>query len=183
MSVDLPGKVYNLLKRELIEEGLQPLEPDFYKTVINAMKTLKPESPLRENLWQTIRILFLLRLKKEVDILLRGETDKLKGIPQEEREVITKILETIEMEKSRPIAQQMAARPLVEEEVGAKELKTQGEGTQRTSTCLVVFLKPYASIIDKDFKGGPFRKGDIALIPRRIAVDLERDNYVEIIGD
>ena len=114
MSVDLPGKVYNLLKRELIEEGLQPLEPDFYKTVINAMKTLKPESPLRENLWQTIRILFLLRLKKEVDILLRGETDKLKGIPQEEREVITKILETIEMEKSRPIAQQMAARPLVD---------------------------------------------------------------------
>jgi DNA replication initiation complex subunit (GINS family) len=180
MSTDLPAKVYNVFKRELTEINLQTLEPEFYQTVLKAIEELKKDSQIRITVLQTIRILFLIRLKKEIDLIIRGEMDKLREIPPEEKEIIDKVLSMIsQREGSRPPVQpselQVTSKPI-------KEVKEkQKEAPKKMEMSLVTFLEPYSMILDKDFRGGPYNKGDTAHIPKRLAIELEKKGVVEII--
>lgn len=177
MSTDLPAKVYNVFKRELTEINLQTLEPEFYQTVLKAIEELKKDSQIRITVLQTIRILFLIRLKKEIDLIIRGEMDKLRELPPEEKEIIDKILSTM--------SQREGGRPPVQaselQETGKPIKEKQKEAPKKMEMSLVTFLEPYSMILDKDFRGGPYNKGDTAHIPKRLALELEKKGVVEII--
>lgn len=175
------AELESALRRELASDELLDLEEDFYskaRKLLNDIRRAQSESAgasrvIEERIRETIEKLFLFRLKKELEHLLRyGEIPK-KSIPQEERQVlisINKILSAIT-------------------QTSIKEGKTSGEGRapksgSPTKLSLVVFRKPYSKILLSE-KGvlGPFAPGDVAIVPEAVANELKRSQVLEVIAD
>jgi len=169
------SQVQSALSRELLSSELEPLERDFYRKAMQAAKEAERagDKVTAELLRNSVRLLFLLRLQKELRQMAEGR-DLPRNIPEEEKAVIDFV--------GRILLSLGEAPAAAEEQLGLQTLERRAPGVRREEGVLVAFLKPYPRIVDKDLTLGPFKAGDVARIPKRIAEELSKENYVEIIG-
>uniref|UniRef100_A0A7C1SMS5 Gins51 C-terminal domain-containing protein n=1 Tax=Thermofilum pendens TaxID=2269 RepID=A0A7C1SMS5_THEPE len=169
------SQVQSVLSRELLSSELEPLEKDFYKKALQAVKEAERagDRVTAELLKNSVRLLFLLRLQKELRRVAEGE-DVPQNIPEEEKAVIDFVRGVLSS-----LGEPSAA---AEKQVKLQTLEESAPEARREEGVLVAFLKPYPRIVDKGLTLGPFKAGDVARIPKRIAEELSKENYVEVIG-
>lgn len=167
---------------ELLSRDLEPLEKDFYEKIVEELRKAKNEDKISRSVAVTLRFLFILRLIKELEILYRGSTLNLEDLPSLEREVLSKVTEAL-----RSLVPQYPSRELQVKPSEAKATEDrhepQPQDKKTEEKTLVFFLQPYPRIIDRNIILGPFNKGDIAFIPKRLAKDLIASGYVEEIAE
>ncbi len=175
-----------LLLKELLSDSVDRLESDYYKQLLEAVERLERDAEFRGEaavVRSTLRYIFLYRLEKEIAYLRKhGEPPQVE-LPEEEARIllqIENIINTILGRGSAPSSTPAAPESKRESEpkpINRKPARRVFEGS------IVVFLQPHPRIIDKDVSLGPFAKGDIAHIPRRMAKELEEKGIVEILAD
>jgi hypothetical protein len=168
------SQVQSALSRELLSSELEPLERDFYRRALQVAKEAERagDKVTAELLRNSVRLLFLLRLQKELRQIAEGRSLP-QNIPEEEKAVIDFV--------GRILASLGEAPEAAEKQVKQQKLEERAPGAMEESV-LVAFLKPYPRMVDRGLTLGPFKAGDVARIPRRIAEELSKENYVEIIG-
>ena len=180
-TVSTLAELQSALRRELESDDLMELEEDFYAKVKKTLASLhltgrEPSSEARaiymERARETVEKLFLLRLKKEVEHILRyGEKPK-KRMPKEESEVLDNILKSLTL----------IIRTTSEEIPSSIKSKESIYKPESSSFVLVSFKKPYSKIlISEGMILGPFLPGDVAIIPRKVASELESSQILEMI--
>ncbi len=169
------SQVQSALSRELLSSELEPLERDFYRRALQVAKEAERagDKVTAELLRNSVRLLFLLRLQKELRQIAEGRSLP-QNIPEEEKAVIDFV--------GRILASLGEAPEAAEKQVKQQELEERAPGARMEESVLVAFLKPYPRMVDRGLTLGPFKAGDVARIPRRIAEELSKENYVEIIG-
>jgi hypothetical protein len=169
------SQVQSALFRELLSGELEPLERDFYRRVYQAVKEAERsgDKATAELLRNSVKLLFLLRLQKVLRKMAEGK-ETLPNVTDEEKTVIDFIKGVLSSLGEAPVA--------VKEQTRLQDLEEKSPETRKEESILVAFLKPYPRIVDRETALGPFKAGDLARIPRRIAEELSRENYVEIIG-
>ncbi|ABL77791.1 hypothetical protein Tpen_0382 [Thermofilum pendens Hrk 5] len=183
-----PGELLKVLKQELLNNSLQPISVDFYREALKAVARLgEDEKLLKEEVKKTLETIFLIRLKKEVDLLIKGVKLDEKSLPPEEYGVIEKIKETINgMEKVVFRGEDL--------EKSGRQVTSQAKGSsgeQRSKVeefSFVYFRKSFSPTLDapergKSMKSALFKKGDFALIPKRLAREYKEQGTVEIIEE
>ncbi len=172
--------------KELLSNDVDSLNVNFYADILKEIRRLEESGSCEYEcvlLLNTIKYMFLLRLEKVIRYIRRHGKKPSIELPAEEAEVIEKIisiLERWEIEKSGEAeisteeGEEESTEELLEEERKPIE-ERKFDGT------LVAFLKPHPKIMYEKGNIGPFSRGDIAYIPKKIAKDLEKKGYVEII--
>ncbi len=174
------AELENALKRELESDELLDLEGDFYSKVRKLLTELRQNkselsSIFEERIRKTVEKLFLIRLKKELEHLLRyGEIPK-RIIPNEEYHVLINVTKVISI-----ITQLVTEEAKITEEDKNFILKSGFSG----KLSLVVFRKTYSKLLIPD-KGvlGPFSPGDIAVVPEAVANELKRLQVLDVIAE
>lgn len=175
------AELQSALKRELESEDLVELEEDFYvkvrKTLAKLQLTEKePSSEVlaiyAERARETVGKLFLLRLKKELEHMLRYGEKPRKPMPKEESEVLDNIVKTLSV-ITRAVSEE------THQPTKSKDLTLKSE---TSNFVLTIFKKPYSKILIADGRVlGPFLPGDIAIMPRKVASELESAQALEIV--
>ncbi len=175
--------------KELLSQEIDSLNVNFYANILERIRKLKEAGNCDHEcgmLLNTIRYMFLLRLEKEIAYIRRHGRKPEVELPAEEAKIIESITRILrgweefsqlfggdrEPERESSSVNDKGVREVIRE--GA-ERSTVFEGA------LVSFLKPHPKILYKGGSLGPFSKGDIAFIPRKIALELESKGYVELI--
>lgn len=179
------SQVQVALSRELLSPELEPLDSDFYKKAVKMIKEAQSSGDriTAELLAHSLKLLLVLRVEKELQILFKkGEVPA--GIPEEERsilECVKRVLLLFESSEAPERDERASPSKTVSK---AEALPTAGEVavSKTREAVLVSFLKPYPKIIDRGASLGPFRPGDMALLSRKMAEELEREGYVEVIS-
>ena len=180
-AVSSLAELQSALRRELESDDLMELEEDFYVKVRKTLTGLHPtgkepssetQAVYMERARETLEKLFLLRLKKEIEHILRyGEKPK-KRMPKEESEVLDNILKSLSL----------IIRTTPEEKPPSIKSKELTYKPEISDLVLVSFKKPYSKIlIAEGMILGPFLPGDVAIIPRKVASELESSQILEII--
>lgn len=177
-----------VLSRELLSPDLEKLEADFYKKTLKAVQEYRSsgDQVTAEMLVYSLKLLLLVRVQKELRVLVeRGEIPP--GIPEEEMgilECVRRVLLSFEGKSEPPVEDhpaQLGVADTPKLDVSAERAGA-GHPSEVGEAVLVSFLKTYPRIIDRDISLGPFRRGDLARIPRRIAEELAREGYIEILS-
>lgn len=160
-------EILRVFLREIESPDPLDLDKDFYKKALGYIGSLPPREEYEGRaLRKTLGKLFLMRIEKLLKYHMKTSRFPEVSLPSEEEEVIRKIKEFLEIFESRGIA---------------PRAETAGLGL-REEGVLVFFLKPYSKIaVEGGRVLGPFSKGDLAYIPRKIADSLESDGIVEIL--
>lgn len=166
---------------ELLSKDIEPLEKDFYEKTIRELNALKGESFFTKSITTTLKILFIIRLIKEISMFIKEPSKlNLEYLPSLERKILRSVEEALRSLELQPLAETPSEKentPLHIEEI-RQEPPTLND-KKREEMTLVFFLQPYPRIMDRDLNLGPFNKGDIALLPKRLAKDLVVAGYVE----
>lgn len=162
----MAAELLNVFKRELESVELLELDEDFYHKVKVWLTSLKSSSSgsqldteiLLEKSKETIKKLFLLRIIKELNYLWSKNTKPDVRIPREEVAMIECILN------------------IISKICETEDLRSEPEPeTLEKFMVLASFRKPYTKLMLADGRViGPFIPGDLVVIPRRDAAELER---------
>ncbi|MCS7104556.1 MAG: hypothetical protein NZ954_03215 [Thermofilaceae archaeon] len=162
----MAAELLNAFRRELESVELLELEEDFYHKVRSWLISLKSSGSssqldaeiLLEKSKETIKKLFLLRTIKELNYIWSKDTKPDVRIPREEAVMIECILN------------------LISKICGTEDLPLEPEPEASDQfMVLVSFMKPYTKLMLADGRViGPFIPGDLVIIPKRDAVELER---------
>lgn len=175
-------ELQSALKRELESGDLTDLEEDFYSKVRKALAELQSSgghaapgaaSTLIERARRTAEKLFLLRLVKSLDYMLKhGEKPPIR-MPREEAEILDIVLKTLSaITDSSPRAR--------------AERKERAPGSARAVSeyALIAFRKAYSKVMMPDGRVlGPFQPGDVAIVPKRVADELAASRVAEVIAE
>ncbi len=173
------SELYRLLKAERDSRSPLRLEDrNFYKKYLEELRKIESEqasyieSRIKRSVLNASRTIlaaiFILRLKKHLANLqfLTYDEDELSRLPEEEREILEFLREKV--------------IEILEDKIGY----TLFRGTPsiaRTDMALVYFTSSYKAFRMSDLKvRGPFREEDVALIPLKDAIDLQRKGIVHI---
>ncbi len=170
--------IYMKFVREMLSNDLEPLEENFYESVIESTRREGASGTITRSVLATLKSLFLIRLMKELKLVYTGtlKREDIHSLPRPEREVLERVFSIIEAFEKRPHSfQEPVSLDLTKPDISA-EVKPENAQEEKT---LVFFLKPYPKIIDRGLNLGPFNKGDVAYLPRRLATDLANSGYVE----
>ncbi|MGC9107587.1 MAG: hypothetical protein ACP5IE_05290 [Infirmifilum sp.] len=170
---------------ELLNRNLERLEKDFYERTVNELNKLRGERVLARSISNTLKVMLILRLSKELMMLVTDPSKlDVETLPILEKKILLEIIDALKfLEPSqdvkdnapktgetsstqKPGGESSRSPPIV------SEVKQEGK-------TLVFFLKAYPRIIDHDLSLGPFNKGDIAYLPKRLAKELVNSGYVE----
>jgi len=170
--------IFTKLINEMLNTDLEILEQDFYEKVV---EYLRRESAVKHTVkiaLSTLRVLFLIRLIKEISLIYRGSFQQsVSSLPRLEREVLEKVISALETLNADP---QLYQRTEEKESVSAAYRSAGStQARKREEKTLVFFLQPYPKIIDHDLSLGPFSKGDVAYLPKRLAKELVASGYAE----
>jgi len=179
------SQVQVALSRELLSPDLEPLESDFYKKAVKMIKEAQSsgDQVTAELLLQSLKLLLAVRVQKELQMLFKkGEVPA--GIPEEERSIVDCIRRVFLLFEGSKAPEEDEQALLRGPESKAEAFSTGGEAaaSRAREVVLVSFLKPYPKIVDHGASLGPFKRGDIALLSRKMAEELEKGGYVEIIS-
>jgi len=177
------AELESALRRELETDELLDLEEDFYSKIRKLLtdihqirnKSLEIIPILEERVCKTVEKLFLIRLKKELEHLLRyGEIPK-KSIPKEEHQILINIMKIISTITQFAIEE---AKIVSENKICISKIDFIGK------LSLVVFRKTYPKLLISD-KGvlGPFSPGDIAIVPEAVANELKKLQVLDVIAE
>jgi len=177
------SEVTNALMRELEVSHVLDLSPDFYEKVKKAIASLEERGEKDEVakyeailLKKTVERLFLLRISKIINYMIRESAVPRAVLPKEERAVIKAIKSQLDS---------LLGEEVIEAEVEKAERIVRVE--KKTSLkvldgVLVVFLKPYSRLMLKGGLAlGPFETGDLAYLPRQLAEELDEKGFVEVL--
>lgn len=168
--------------KELLSNGLDSLNVNYYANVLKDVERLRESGDCGYDcdvLLNTIKYIFLLRLEKAIRYIRRyGEKPQVE-LPAEEAEVIKKVFSILERWQAEGSGEAEISTEKGEEDLGSEEGVF--EEKRRFEGLLVAFLKPHPKILYEGGSIGPFSRGDIAYVPRKIAKELEEKGYVEII--
>ncbi|QOJ78253.1 hypothetical protein IG193_05645 [Infirmifilum lucidum] len=170
--------IYMKFTREMLNNDLEPLEENFYESVIESVRREGASGTITRSVLATLRSLFLMRLAKELRLVYTGalKHEEIHSLPRLEREILERVFSTIEaFERGSHRSQEPVSPDLMKPDLSAE---AKSENVQEEKT-LVFFLKPYPKILDRGLNLGPFNKGDVAYLPRRLAIDLVNSGYVE----
>lgn len=161
-------------KRELESGEVLGLDADFYERARAWLAELEEKAgrgglqaeALRlelEMARETLRRLFLLRLIKELNYLWRHGKKPDVALPKEEARLLDQVMVALSELAGPP------ARPARPREAGL---------------AIVAFRKPYSRVM---LPGGgilgPFSTGDVAIVPRAVALELKRIGVAEVIAE
>ncbi|RLE84103.1 MAG: hypothetical protein DRJ67_11120 [Thermoprotei archaeon] len=164
----------SVFRRELESGEVLGLDADFYERARAWLAELEERASkggleaeaLRlelEMAKETLRRLFLLRLIKELNYLWRHGKKPDVALPREEARLLDQVVATLS-EVAGP-----SARPAGPREVGL---------------AIVAFRKPYSRVM---LPGGgvlgPFSAGDVAIVPRAVALELKRLGVAEVVAE
>ncbi len=177
-----------LLLKELLSEEVDSLESKYYEQILKLIKELEEKSELRGEaaiLRNTLRYLFLYRLEKEIRHIRKHGARPAVELPLEEAQILGCIEEAL-----RKLTGEENIEASIEKEALLEEPEEKGRvplveppRRGRYEGVIAVFLQPHPRIMDKGVSLGPFSKGDIAYLPRRIAKELEEKGVVEVLGE
>ncbi len=169
------SEIVKVFEAELESDKLQSIDFTFYSKSREYLARLKEKAEkassdaektfyLKEVETASILLekIFLLRLRKILELFFRGEIEEIEQkLAKEEIEFKKKL--SIFLEKIRSI--------------DVKRTSREDKGL------LVRFKKSYSRIVlENGNVMGPFHKGDIAYLPRKIAAELDRIEVVEVIA-
>ncbi|HDD33620.1 MAG TPA: hypothetical protein ENG30_00555 [Thermofilaceae archaeon] len=171
--------IQSVFKRELERGEILSLDTDFYERARRLLSKLRSEAATSSGLRgealaaelrlleETLRRLFLLRLMKELGYLWRHGRKPEVLLPKEESAIMDQLVYAL----SSIIGGEAVEAESLEAEAGWSE-----------ELALVAFSKPYTKLLVPG-KGalGPFSRGDVAVIPKRAARELEELGVVEIV--
>ncbi|HDH06772.1 MAG TPA: hypothetical protein ENF87_00205 [Thermoproteales archaeon] len=172
------SEILKVFEAELESDKLQVIDFTFYtKSREYLSKLLKKASEASSDVEKSLYLkeaklvstllekIFLLRMSKMLDMLFRGEVEKAeKNLAKEEVEFM-KYLSNF-LERLRTVE-------------SSKTVKPPG----KLMGLLVRFKKPYSRLIlENGSVMGPFHTGDIAYLPRKNAVELSKNDIVDIIA-
>jgi len=178
-----------LLLKELLTDDVDRLDSDYYKRVLEAVSKLEEDADFHGEaavIRSTLRYIFLYRLEKEIAFLRKHGEPPGVELPEEEASVLSRIEDIVAVllgeESGGP---GVAGAGLTVSSGGAVASETDRGGPRRRvfEGSIVVFLQPHPRIMDKDVSLGPFARGDVAHIPRKMAKELEEKGIVEILSE
>lgn len=191
------SEVYSKFLSEVLSEELERLEKDFYEKVLEELRHSRGEEVAVKHVLNTLKYLFLLRLIKELRLLYSNSFKiDLDGLPEIEKSVLENVLaklRSLGLEQPPPPRQtekpsehvetpqakfSKEAAPALSRAEEKEKMRT-GELEAPEEMTLVFFLKPYPRVIDRGVSLGPFNRGDVAFLPKRLARDLVASGYAE----
>lgn len=188
--------LYELLRKEKYNQGLQELDKDFFKNVINYLKEkeqLITQSPQDsafskeiaaakkqvENAKRIIKELYERRESKILQLALlssRSGTNQQPSILPEEQKFLSEILSIFNRFRSDILENILTIKqPIIKEP--PKTIKTE---KKESPNKLVRFMHPTPKFMDPDLKVyGPYEREDMGFLPQKIAATLIKKKRAE----
>ncbi len=161
------SKLVDIWIEELTSPNLVDLPDQFYAMADSFIADLRKEANIREGILKTI-----LTRQAEICEELVDEISKLRAF----KKFVLSISKNLPLENI-PESERRHLKSIVEHR---KELPKPEESSP--DLVQVIFKKSIPSIVGIDLRVyGPFKEGDVALIPRKNAVALEAKGYVEVV--
>jgi len=122
---------------------------------------------------------FIARMREEAE----RSNDTMAEILRGEAEICDQLLSSIARIRAlKKIASGKFDEATEEERNAIEGRKVERKAERRSNLAQVMFIKPAPSIVGEDLRiYGPFRRGDVALIPRANAEALEKKGVVEVV--
>ncbi len=161
------SKLIDIWVEELTSPNLTDLPDQFYRMADSFIADLRKEANIQEGILK-----IMLTRQAEICEELVDEISKLRAL----KKFVLLMSKNLPME-SIPESERKHLRSIFEHRKGL--LRSEGGGPDLVQ---VIFKKSIPSIVGIDLRVyGPFRDGDVALIPRKNAVALESKGYVEVV--
>jgi len=122
---------------------------------------------------------FIARMREEAE----RSNDTIAEILKREADICDQLLSSIARIRAlKKIASGKFDEAAEEERNAIEGRKVEKKAERRSNLAQVMFIKPAPSIVGEDLRiYGPFRRGDVALIPRANAEALEKKGVVEVV--
>jgi len=122
---------------------------------------------------------FIARMREEAE----RSNDTMAEILRREADICDQLLSSIARIRAlKKIASGKFDEATEEERNAIEGRKVEKKAERRSNLAQVMFIKPAPSIVGEDLRiYGPFKRGDVALIPRANAEALERKGVVEVV--
>jgi len=122
---------------------------------------------------------FIARMREEAE----RSNDTIAEILRREADICDQLLSSIARIRAlKKIASGKFDEATEEERNAIEGRKVEKKAERRSNLAQVMFIKPAPSIVGEDLRiYGPFKRGDVALIPRANAEALEKKGVVEVV--
>jgi len=122
---------------------------------------------------------FIARMREEAE----RSNDIMAEILKREADICDQLLSSIARIRAlKKIASGKFDEATEEERNAIEGRKVERKAERRSNLAQVMFIKPAPSIVGEDLRiYGPFKRGDVALIPRANAEALEKKGVVEVV--
>jgi len=122
---------------------------------------------------------FIARMREEAE----RSNDTMAEILRREADICDQLLSSIARIRAlKKIASGKFDEATEEEKNAIEGRKVERKAERRSNLAQVMFIKPAPSIVGEDLRiYGPFKRGDVALIPRANAEALEKKGVVEVV--
>jgi len=122
---------------------------------------------------------FIARIREEAE----RSNDTMAEILKKEADICDQLLSSIARIRAlKKIASGKFDEATEEERNAIEGRKVEKKAERKSNLAQVMFIKPAPSIVGEDLRiYGPFRRGDVALIPRANAEALEKKGVVEVV--
>jgi DNA replication factor GINS len=155
--------IYKMLEKEIETLTLQPIEPDTFQKIAEALSSLKGqvyegiEANVRDRMVEMLEISSILMIEtRQIKISSREETLDYSKLTDEEKYILDGKRES-NKRVDEVVAALVKGRPKVLESISAK---------MRSKQIVVRFLKPIEAFVGIDMnKYGPYTQEDVASLP------------------
>jgi len=122
---------------------------------------------------------FIARMREEAE----RSNDTMAEILRREADICDQLLSSIARIRAlKKIASGKFDEATEEERNAIEGRKVEKKAERKSNLAQVMFIKPAPSIVGEDLRiYGPFKRGDVALIPRANAEALEKKGVVEVV--
>jgi len=122
---------------------------------------------------------FIARMREEAE----RSNDAMAEILKKEADICDQLLSSIARIRAlKKIASGKFDEATEDEKNAIEGRKVEKKAERRSNLAQVMFIKPAPSIVGEDLRiYGPFKRGDVALIPRANAEALEKKGVVEVV--